>query len=206
VGLGRVVDLIVTFLAMVPFYLLGCFPTGILLARFVYGVDITKIGSGNVGATNVARGLGKRAGVITLLIDLAKGALAVFLAKTISVEPWYQCSAAVAVVCGHCYSIPRYLRGGKGVATGLGVLCALLPASALVSLCVFASVFSLTRFVSLASVLATLVAPIYSLVTGQLEQISLSLVFISGVIVYRHRENLKRLVEGREPRFGTGQG
>lgn len=199
-------ELLVTFFAMLPFYLLGCLPTGIILSRFVYGVDITKTGSGNVGATNVARSLGRRAGVITLLVDLTKGALAVFIAKTLSVEPWYHSSAAVAVVCGHCYSIPPYLKGGKGVATGLGVLSALLPGSALVSIAVFAAIFSATRFVSLASVVATLVAPLYSLVTGQLEPVSLGLIFIAAVIVYRHRENLKRLIEGREPRFGVRQG
>ncbi len=199
-------ELIVTFLAMLPFYLLGCFPTGLLLARFVYGTDITKTGSGNVGATNVARSLGRRAGIITLLVDLTKGALAVFIAKAFSVEPWYYSSAAVAVVCGHCYSIPPYLKGGKGVATGLGVLSALVPGSALVSVAVFATIFIVTRFVSLASVVATLVAPLYSLVTGQLEQVSLSLVFIAAVIVYRHRENLKRLIEGREPHFGVRRG
>jgi glycerol-3-phosphate acyltransferase PlsY len=99
-------ELIVTFLAMLPFYLLGCFPTGLLLARFVYGIDITKTGSGNVGATNVARSLGRRAGIITLLVDLTKGALAGVIAKALSVERGYYSRGAVGVFWGNCYYIP----------------------------------------------------------------------------------------------------
>jgi glycerol-3-phosphate acyltransferase PlsY len=193
---------IATLIAFIPFYLLGSFPTGYLLAK-LHGVDITKQGSGNVGATNVARSIGKRAGVLTLVLDLVKGALAVLLASLITNESWFLSAAAVAVVCGHCFSLPPFLKGGKGVATGLGVLIALVPGAALTSIIVFAALFSTTRLVSLSSIIATLSAPLYSLALNHPEPKSLALIVLSLVIVFRHRENITRLIEGREPRFGV---
>jgi len=169
----------------------------------LHGVDITKQGSGNVGATNVARSIGKRAGVLTLVLDLVKGALAVLLASLITNESWFLSAAAVAVVCGHCFSLPPFLKGGKGVATGLGVLIALVPGAALTSIIVFAALFSTTRLVSLSSIIATLSAPLYSLALNHPEPKSLALIVLSLVIVFRHRENITRLIEGREPRFGV---
>jgi len=191
---------IATIVALIPFYLLGSFPSGYILAR-LHGVDITQQGSGNVGATNVARTLGKRAGILTLLLDLTKGMLAVWIPSAVTPAAWYPAAAAVAVVCGHCFSLPPLLKGGKGVATGLGILIALVPGSALLSVIIFAGTFGATRLVSLSSILATLAAPLYSLVTNQPESASLALILASFVIVYRHYDNIVRLIEGREPRF-----
>lgn len=191
---------IATIIALIPFYLLGSFPSGYILAR-LHGVDITQQGSGNVGATNVARTLGKKAGILTLLLDLTKGMLAVWIASAMTSATWYSAAAAVAVVCGHCFSLPPVLKGGKGVATGLGILIALVPGSALLSVVIFAGTFGVTRFVSLSSILATLAAPLYSLVTDQPESSSLALILASFLIVYRHYDNIVRLIEGREPRF-----
>jgi glycerol-3-phosphate acyltransferase PlsY len=193
-----------TLISLIPFYLLGSFPSGYLLAR-LYGVDITRQGSGNVGATNVARTLGKRAGILTLGLDLAKGMFGVYLAAVLTPATWYPAAAAIAVVCGHCFSLPPVLKGGKGVATGLGVLIALVPGAALVSIVVFAALFAATRLVSLASLVATIAAPLYSLVSNQPDELSLALVVVSLVIVYRHYDNIVRLVEGREPRFSAKQ-
>ena len=195
---------IATLVALIPFYLLGSFPSGYLLAR-LHGIDITKQGSGNVGATNVARSIGKRAGVLTLLLDLIKGMLAVYLASVITDRVWFLAAVAVAVVCGHCFSIPPLLKGGKGVATGLGILIALAPGAALTSVVIFAAAFSVTRIVSLSSILATFSAPLYSLVTNQPEAKSLALIILSLVIAYRHHENIKRLIEGREAKFGSSK-
>lgn len=191
---------IATIIALIPFYLLGSFPSGYILAR-LHGVDITQQGSGNVGATNVARTLGKKAGILTLLLDLTKGMLAVWIASAMTSATWYSAAASVAVVCGHCFSLPPVLKGGKGVATGLGILIALVPGSALLSVVIFAGTFGVTRLVSLSSILATLAAPLYSLVTDQPESTSLALILASFVIVYRHYDNIVRLIEGREPRF-----
>jgi len=195
---------IATIIALIPFYLLGSFPSGYLLAK-LHGIDITRQGSGNVGATNVARSIGKRAGIMTLLLDLTKGFLAVTLASLITDQIWFLAASAVAVVCGHCFSLPPLLKGGKGVATGLGVLVALAPGAALTSVVIFALVFSVTRIVSLSSILATLSAPLYSLVSNQPEAKSFALIILSLVIVYRHRENIKRLIEGREAKFASSK-
>lgn len=195
---------VATLIALIPFYLIGTFPSGYLLAK-LRGVDITKQGSGNVGATNVARSLGKKAGILTLVLDLTKGLLAIYLASLLADQGWFVAAAAVAVVCGHCFSIPPLLKGGKGVATGLGVLIALAPGAGVTSVVIFVLLFSATRFVSLSSIVATLSAPIYSLVTNQPEAKSLALMTIALVIVYRHRENIQRLIEGRESKFRASQ-
>lgn len=192
-------------IALIPFYLLGAFPTGMLVAR-LYGVDITSQGSGNVGATNVSRIIGKKAGMLTLVGDLCKGLLAVLIGHSMAPFGWFASGAAVAVVCGHCFSIPRYLKGGKGVATGLGAILALCPLAAFASLFTFAVFFSLSRFVSLASLAAALVATIVSLVTNQPDAVSAAMACMSAVIVYRHRENIQRLIEGREPKFSAKRG
>ena len=191
--------------AILPFYLLGVFPSGIILAR-MRGVDITKVGSGNVGATNVARTLGKRAGVVTLLMDLGKGLLAVLVASWVSPFGWYLTGASVAVVCGHCFSIPPWLKGGKGVATALGVMLGLAPSVAVAAIVVFIGLFAPFRVVSLASIAAAITAPLYSLVSNQPDHISAALVVMSGVVIYRHRENITRIIEGREPKFSSSKG
>ncbi len=193
---------IAAVVALIPFYLLGAFPTGYLIAR-LHGVDITSQGSGNVGATNISRVIGKRAGIFTLLVDVCKGALAVAIGHMVSPYGWFPAGAAVAVVCGHCFSIPRYLKGGKGVATALGAIIVLFPLSSLVAVGAFGLVFAFSKIVSLASISAALIAPTFSLITNQSDSVSLALALMAAVIVYRHRENITRLIEGREPRFSS---
>jgi glycerol-3-phosphate acyltransferase PlsY len=198
-------NLIVILISLVPFYLLGAFPTGHLIAK-VYGVDITSRGSGNVGATNVARVVGKRAGIFTLLGDMCKGALGVFIAGLIMGDVWFPGAAAVAVVSGHCFSVPPYLKGGKGVATALGVISVLYPSSSMVALVTFGGFFAIWRIVSLASIAATLVVPMWALVTDAPDAVSVALIVIATLIVMRHEQNIKRLIEGREPRFEGRKG
>ena len=195
-------NLIVIFISLVPFYLLGAFPTGSLVAK-IYGIDITSKGSGNVGATNVARVVGKRAGILTLLGDALKGALGVLIAGLVVGDAWFPGAAAVSVVLGHCFSVPPYLRGGKGVATALGVITVLYPSSSIVALVTFGAFFGIWKIVSLASIAATLVVPIWALVTNAPDAVSASLIAIAALIVMRHEQNIKRLMEGREPRFSA---
>jgi glycerol-3-phosphate acyltransferase PlsY len=194
------VNLIATALSLVPFYLLGAFPTGYLVAR-LHGVDITAVGSGNVGATNISRTLGKKAGIITLIVDVCKGALAVWIAYLLSDIGWFQSACGVAAVCGHCFSVPRYLKGGKGVATALGVLLAFTPSSAVVAIVVFAALFATRKIVSLASVGAALAVPAASLIVNAPDYVVIGQVCMASVLIYRHKENIQRLIEGREPRF-----
>jgi glycerol-3-phosphate acyltransferase PlsY len=193
---------VVILISLIPFYLIGAFPTGHLISK-VYGVDITKQGSGNVGATNVARVIGKRAGVITLLGDVLKGALGVAIARLAVGDDWFPGAAAVAVVLGHCLSLPPYLKGGKGVATALGVIAVLYPSSSLVALVTFGASFGIWKIVSLSSIAATIIVPMWALVTNASDAVSISLMVIAAIIVMRHEQNIKRLIEGREPRFSS---
>ena len=186
--------------SLLPFYLLGAFPTGVLISK-IYGVDISSQGSGNVGATNVARVVGKRAGILTLLIDACKGGLGVALASWIVGEPWFVGGASFAVVLGHCFSIPTIFKGGKGVATALGVITVLLPSSSIVALVVFGAFFGMFRIVSLAAIAATLMVPMWALVINASDAVCFSLMLIAGLIVMRHEQNIRRLIEGREPTF-----
>lgn len=195
-------NLIVVFASLLPFYLLGAFPTGSIISK-LHGVDIAAQGSGNVGATNVARVIGKRAGILTLLIDACKGALGVALASWIVGEPWFVGGASFAVVLGHCFSIPTIFKGGKGVATALGVISVLYPSSSIVALVVFGGVFGVWRIVSLAALAATLSVPMWALVTNASDSVSFSLMLIAALIVMRHEQNIRRLIEGREPTFHT---
>lgn len=191
---------IVIAASLLPFYLLGAFPTGYLISK-AHGIEIATSGSGNVGATNVARVIGKRAGILTLLIDVIKGALGVVLAQTLVGEEWFVAGASFAVVLGHCFSLPPLLKGGKGVATALGVITLLYPSSAPVALITFALVFGVWRIVSLASILATLIVPAWALVTNASNSQSLALALMAALIVMRHEQNIRRLIEGREARF-----
>lgn len=188
------------FFSLIPFYLLGAFPTGHLLSK-LHGVDIATHGSGNTGATNVARVLGKKAGILTLVIDVLKGALGIAIAKMVVGEGWFESSAGFAVVAGHCFSIPGYLKGGKGVATALGVISVLYPSSGLVALISFGGIFAGWRIVSLASIGATLLVPCWALVTNAPDATLLAFMAIAALIVFRHEQNLKRLIEGNEPKF-----
>jgi glycerol-3-phosphate acyltransferase PlsY len=190
--------------ALIPFYLLGAFPTGMLLAKR-RGIDLASVGSGNVGATNVARALGKKAGVLTLAIDLLKGSLAALLGYWLSGSDGFMGAAAVAAVLGHCFSIPGKLRGGKGVATALGCLAVLSPLGAAVALGVFVVMFLSFRFVSLASVSAALCAPLVPLIVGDDHASAGAIALMALILTVRHWQNLQRLSMGVEPKFGARQ-
>ncbi|MCB0353473.1 MAG: glycerol-3-phosphate 1-O-acyltransferase PlsY [Bdellovibrionales bacterium] len=194
-------ETILTFFSLAPFYLLGAFPTGRLVGK-LYGIDVTREGSGNIGATNVARVIGKKAGITTLSIDLAKGFLCCFLGAWLASDESYGAWSGLAGVFGHCFSIPP-LKGGKGVATTSGVMLWLSPLSLLLALFVFAGVYSMKRVVSLASVAAALFLPLPSLLNQSNSNIPITLVAACAalIVVFRHKENLKRFSEGREEVF-----
>lgn len=187
-------------LSALPFYLLGCIPTGVMIAR-ANGLDLTKTGSGNVGATNVARTLGKKAGIFTLLGDLGKGLIAVLLARLISADNLLPSIALVAVIAGHCFSIPGKLKGGKGVATALGGFLAYYPPAALVGIVCFFLIFAIKRIVSLSSVIAALMIPLTAVFLEAPEGYFYTLCICSLIVVYRHKENLVRLSRGEEKAF-----
>jgi acyl phosphate:glycerol-3-phosphate acyltransferase len=184
-------------------YLLGSVPTGYIVGS-LSGVDVRKAGSGNVGATNVARVVGKRQGIFTLVADAAKGFVPVILVLNLGLTPVATALVGIAAFLGHLYPVFLRFRGGKGVATALGVLVGLAPWATVGLVVVFAAVLLTTRFVSLSSMVAAALAPI-ALWLLSYPPISIGMsFFIAVMIVLRHRENIKRLLSGAEPRCGQG--
>lgn len=191
-------------LALVPSaYIAGSIPTGVLLARRS-GIDVRAQGSGNIGATNVARTAGKKLGLYTLLGDLAKGLLPVLLARWLSCSETVVSVVALAAVAGHVFSCFLGFRGGKGVATGLGVLCGLEPWAALIPVAAFGAAFLARRIVSLASIVAVLTAPFALAMIGGTTPAIMTSAAIALLITAKHRENVVRLARGTEPQFSWG--
>ena len=187
-------------------FLLGSIPTGYLVAR-AKGVDIRKHGSGNIGATNVFRTLGKPLGVFVFLVDALKGFAAVWLAVQFGAgSDWAGIVAAVAVIAGHNYTPWLGFKGGKGIATSAGVLLALMPWAVLAIAVVWVLVFKISRYVSLASICAAAALPVavgllwFSGCGGNGPLLAFSLA-ISALAIWRHRTNIQRLRAGTESRF-----
>lgn len=181
-------------------YLLGSVPIGFLLGS-LSGLDIRRAGSGNIGATNVARVVGKRQGLVTLLGDAAKGFIPAFLSLQLGYTLPVTGLVALAAFVGHLYPVFLRFRGGKGVATAFGVFLGLAPMVALLLGAVFLIVALVSRLISLASLVAAGLAPVvFWLFSYPLLLVGLSL-FISLWIILRHRENIQRLLSGAEPKF-----
>ena len=181
-------------------YLLGSVPTGYLLG-YLSGVDVRKAGSGNVGATNVARVAGKKLGLLTLVADAAKGFIPVYLARELGLDAGLTALVALAAFTGHLYPVFLKFQGGKGVATALGALLALAPAATGVLLLVFLIAALSGRMVSLASMIAAGTAPVALWLFGYPEPWIGATVIMALSIVLRHRANIERLVAGAEPKF-----
>jgi acyl phosphate:glycerol-3-phosphate acyltransferase len=181
-------------------YLLGSVPTGLLLAKAM-GVNIRETGSGNIGATNVYRTMGRKVGILTLVGDCLKGLIPVLAANWLGLPVAIVAAIGLAAFLGHVYTILLGFKGGKGVATALGVFLGTSPLSVLIALMVFAAVLYKWRYVSLASISAAAVIPlIVRLTDGRPELILMSLA-IAGVVIFRHRENIARLKAGSESKF-----
>jgi acyl phosphate:glycerol-3-phosphate acyltransferase len=187
-------------LAMAAAFLLGSFPTGIVVARSK-GVDLRKVGSGNIGATNVGRALGKRWAAFVLVADASKGALPVLLVERLIADPWAPALAGLAAVFGQAFSIFLRGRGGKGVATSLGAGLALAPLATLSCLGVFVAVFAAFRIVSIGSLCAMAAFPLFLWLyhVGTVPRFVFGLA-IAALVTLRHKDNLKRLVRGQEHR------
>src|SRR6266852_3593331 len=188
-------------------YILGSIPFGVIFARLFGSADVRKSGSGNIGATNVARVAGPLAGILTLVCDTAKGAAAVLLAGqfTNGSAAW-MIVAAFAVLLGHCFPVWLKFKGGKGVATALGVFLALSPLAAVSALLLFVLFVAYWRYVSLGSVAAAAAMPllIYFLWAPRYAPpivVIVGTLAIAGLVIYKHDGNLQRLVDGTEPRF-----
>jgi len=184
-------------------YLLGAIPFGYLIYRARSGRDIRAEGSGNIGATNVMRRAGPAAGIATLLLDAAKGYVAVWLAARLSGgAPWVIAAAAVAALLGHTFPVYLRFRGGKGVATALGVFAALAPRSILLALVVFAITLAAFRYVSLSSIVASAAFPVLALLLDSPQRpVVLGAFVCSALIIVKHSSNIRRLLVGTENRL-----
>ena len=190
-------------------YLLGSIPFGYILVRLFRREDVRQQGSGNIGATNVARSGGTKLGVVTLLLDVGKAYAAVVIARHLAPGVYdVQVAAAVAVVLGHVFPVWLGFRGGKGVASALGVFLVLTWPSAVGILLVFAVVFALTRYVSLASIVGLATFPLFGFyfVVQRTPMVLFGFLFIPLLIIVKHHENIRRLLSGTESRFRVGSG
>jgi len=187
-------------------YLLGSIPFGVLISQKVARLDITKAGSGNIGATNVAREVGLKWGVITLLADVLKGFIPVVLARyllgsSIEMNEALKGMIGLTALLGHQFPVYSHFRGGKGVATCLGVFLAISPISCLFSGVMFFILVALWRYISLGSILGALTMPIWLYLTGHSTFMILPSLVMSLLITFQHRGNIQRLIQGNERRW-----
>lgn len=184
-------------------YLLGSIPFGVLLTRAAGAGDLRTIGSGNIGATNVLRTGRKGLAAATLLLDLGKGAAAVLLVDALL--PGMSALAAAAVFLGHCYPVWLKFRGGKGVATLMGLVLALYWPSGLVYAAVWLGLLAVIRISSVAGMSAAISAPVSTAFFGRIDLVLLALA-LALIVLWKHRDNIDRLLSGSEPRVGSKRG
>jgi glycerol-3-phosphate acyltransferase PlsY len=204
---------VASLLIVVAAYLLGSVPTGYLLVRLFRHEDIRAVGSGNIGATNVLRSGGKGLGAATFILDVLKGAAAVWLgamlASVLMPDMPYrdaQALAALSAVIGHMFPVWLRFRGGKGVATGFGVFLVAAPLAALAAITLFAIILLITRYVSLASIIAAASFPVFAwfFVQGDRPPFFIAVqAAVSLLIIIKHHQNIRRLLTGCESRIGS---
>ncbi|HEB61639.1 MAG TPA: glycerol-3-phosphate 1-O-acyltransferase [Bacteroidetes bacterium] len=180
-------------------YFVASIPFGFIVGK-LSGKDITKEGRGNIGATNVVRTIGKKAGIFVLLLDALKGFIPVYISK-IYFDDLIVAVVAVVAVFGHCYSIFMKFKGGKGVATGIGVLIALSPKVALITITLWLGIFLTTGYVFLASVISAFLSWIMMTYIESNYYYTIAALISSMIIVYKHSSNIERFLKGTESRF-----
>ena len=185
-------------------YLIGSIPSGLIVGKVFYGVDIREHGSGNLGGTNTFRTLGKKAGIAVTLSDILKGTLAVFLAKWLGADEIHPLIFGVVAVIGHMFPVFAGFRGGKAVATSAGILLGYVPLMFLILLAIFMLSLYITKYVSLSSMLAAIGALTYSIINGILNGdfvLIIVVAVLSSFVFYRHRANIKRIINKTEPKI-----
>lgn len=195
-------DILLSAVFIVIGYLAGSIPSGYLVAR-AYGVDIQKVGSGNIGATNVLRAVGVGPAVVVALMDPLKGYLATLFPVLLGVGPWGVALTALATVLGNNFNIFLRLRGGKGIATSLGAYMAVNPIVTLLAAIIGLCTMGLSRYVSLGSLVGMASAPLFLIATGIAPLPEYLLAFSLALLAfYRHQDNIRRLASGTERRIG----
>lgn len=199
--------MLVYLLVVVISYFIGTISCAYLISKYIFSKDIRQYQYKNPGTTNMLRTFGKKAGAVTLVGDYLKGTIAVlissFLAKKLGADPdLARYISALAVVCGHNWSVFMRFRGGKGVATSYGAMLAISPLMTLASMVFYIIILLVTRYVSIASMLGVCLFPILMLMTDDMSGLWLG-ILLSVSVVYKHRENIRKLLNGRENRLGT---
>lgn len=182
-------------------YLLGSIPNGLIFGKLIWHKDLRQFGSKNIGATNAWRVLGRKAGILIFLLDFLKGALSVGLAEIFIGDAWAMVCAGILAILGHTFSIFLKLRGGKGVATGLGVIAVMMPKVTALVFLIWLIIFLVSRYVSLASIIAAIATPILAFIFNAPIEFVLFGLAAAFFIIYRHKENILRLKAGNENRF-----
>ena len=201
------------FLIIFLAYLIGSIPTAVWVGRKFHGIDVREHGSKNAGATNTFRVLGRKSGWIVLIIDVAKGLLAAILPLLFETDYsenqllFFQLSTSFVCIIGHVYPVFAQFRGGKGVATSLGIIIGLNPFSAGISLLIFLIVFLASRYVSLGAIITSIAYPFisYFIVKEDAKSMIVFTVLIGVLIVLSHRKNIKRLINGEESRMNLSK-
>jgi glycerol-3-phosphate acyltransferase PlsY len=185
-------------------YLIGAVPFGLLFSRLFSNVDVRTIGSGNIGATNVLRASGKKAAILTLLADILKGFFPVLIVNVLFHDDAATALSGIAAVLGHNFPIYLKFKGGKGVATSLGVVLGVAPWTGLVCILVWLISALIWKYSSLSALIAFACYPLITIMVSSenSKPFSILSLFIFGMIYYRHRENIKRLLQGTEPKIG----
>ncbi len=201
-------------IALILAYLFGSIPFGHLIVKLKTGQDVRASGSGATGATNVLRTAGKTLGILTFALDIVKGVVAVLLARWLmgvgsGDTTWVVAGAAILAILGHIFPVWLGFKAGKGVATGLGVFLAIAPVAALCAFAIFILIVAKTRYISLGSIVSTVVMiPLILLWNGwvwpnlYLPQMLVAITVVAAVIVFKHSDNIKRLMAGTENKFG----
>ena len=182
-------------------YLIGSIPSGLIVSRLIYHKDLRRYGSGNIGATNAFRVLGKKAGALVFILDFFKGELAVVLGMNFLVEPCAAVLCGLLAIVGHMHSIFLKLQGGKGVATALGVISILMPKVAVIIVIVWGAIVFSTRYVSLGSITAALITPIFAMVFSYEKSFVIFSIIAAAFVIIKHKDNIARIRKGRENRF-----
>ncbi|MGN0958141.1 glycerol-3-phosphate 1-O-acyltransferase PlsY [Selenomonas sp.] len=193
-----------TLLALLLSYLLGSIPNGLWLCRALWHVDLRQHGSHNIGATNAWRTLGKGPGFLVFFLDMLKGLLAVWLGEMLVGTPLVMILCGVLAIVGHSLSLFLRFHGGKGVATGLGVILMLMPKVTVIVFLVWLLLVLATRYVSLGSIVAAALVPVLALVFGYPALYVVFGVLAAALIIVRHRSNITRLLNGTENRISAG--
>jgi len=178
-------------------YLLGSFPTGVVLSRQKYGIDVREMGSGNIGATNITRVFGWYAGFVTLVLDFVKGFLPAFLVRRFFPDlPWLMALTAIAIVLGHCFSLYLKFKGGKGVATSLGCVVVAAPWAAVFGTLAYLILLFTTRISAVGSLGGILAISVYVMIAQPSPPTLFLIIAISTIVVIRHEQNIRRLIDG----------